>query len=136
MLSPTLFPGSTLLAGPKHSTWITAVAVPISVEKEGPLLLNPVPGIDMKASLGPQLMGEERVGCTRAHSMLPLPFILQVVTPLLSPVTVQLKVKVSPRQVGRAAVSCPVTSPGEEKGNYPLTIMISLVLRHGNEAKL
>ena len=65
-----------------------------------------------------------------------LTFILQVVTPFLSPGTVHLKVKVSPRQVGGAAVSFPVTSPGEEKGDYPLTIMTSLVLRPGNEAKL
>ena len=109
--------------------------MPLRVDENlGSLLAKPVPGIDMKAWLTPQVMGEERARCTRAQSK--LPFILQVVNPFLSPVTVQLKVKVSPRQVGGAAVSCPVTSPGEEKGDYPLTIVTSLVLRPGNEAKL
>ena len=135
MLFPTLFPGSTLFAGPKHSTSSAQVAVPLRVDENvGPLLAKPVPGIDMKALLTLQVMGEERARYTRAHSM--LPFILQIVNPLMSPVTVQLKEKVSPRQVGGAAVNCPVTSPGEEKGDYPLTIMTSLVLRPGNEAKL
>ena len=49
--------------------------------------------------------------CTRVHSM--LPFTLQMVNPFMSPVTVHLKVKVSPGQMGGGAVNCPVTSPGE-----------------------
>ena len=124
-----------MFAGPKHSTSTAEVAVPLRVDENlGPLLAKPVPGIDMKTLLTPQVMAEERAPCTRAQSK--LPFILQVVNPFLSPVTVQLKVKVSPRQVRGAAVSCPATSPGEEKGDYSLTIMTSLVLRPGNEAKL
>ena len=35
-----------------------------------------------------------------------------MVIPFLSPVTVQLKVKVSPEQVGGGAVNCPVTTAG------------------------
>ena len=107
----TLFPWSTLLAGPKHSTSVpfsVGVAVPLSVdEKEVALVPNSAPGLAMKA-----LQMEEDVDlCTRVHSM--LPFTLQMVYPSLSPPTVHLKVKVSPGQVGGGAVSCPATSPGE-----------------------
>ena len=54
-----LFPGSTLLAGPKHSTsvpFITGVAVPLSVDvKEVALVPNPIPDLAVKLSLGPQI---------------------------------------------------------------------------------
>ena len=123
---PTLFPGATLLAGPKHSTSVSSsaeVAVPFSVdEKEVALVPNPVPDLAVKASFCPQI--EEGVDrCTKTHSLLPP--ILQMVVPLMSPVTLQLKAKVSPGQVGGAAVNCAATSPGEkinegEKGVYPL----------------
>ena len=50
-----LFPGSTLLAGPKHSTSVPFSAgseVPLSVDvKEGPLVPNPVPYLAVKRSL-------------------------------------------------------------------------------------
>ena len=114
-LLPTLFPGCTLLAGPKHSTSVLfslGLALPLSVdEKEVTLVPNPVPDLAVKTSRGPQM--EEDVDlCTRVHSL--LPFTLQMVIPFLSPVTVHLKAKVSPGQVGGATVSCPATSSGKK----------------------
>ena len=54
-----LFPGSTLLAGPKHSTSVPFSAgseVPLSVDvKEVPLVPNPLPDLAVKLSLGPQI---------------------------------------------------------------------------------
>ena len=102
-----------MLAGPKHSTSVPSsagVAVPLSVdEKEvASLVPNPVPGLAVKLSLGPQI--EEKLYlCHRLHSM--LPFTIQVVIPRMFPVTVHLKVKVSPGQVGGAAMNCPATLP-------------------------
>ena len=108
----TLFPESTLLAGPKHSTSIpssAAVAVPLSVdEKEVAFVSGPNPVLDLavKASLANGLqMEEEGDPCCREQSL--LPFTLQLVYPFMSPVTVHLKIKVSPGQVGGAAVNCP-----------------------------
>jgi len=103
------------LADPLHSTRVpfsAEVAVLLSVDVKvvtfvpGP---NPVPALAVKTSQ----IWEEIELCARAHSLLPLP-TLQMVIPLLSPVTVQLKVKVSPGQVGGAAVNCPVTLSGGE----------------------
>ena len=74
-------------------------------EKKGPFVPNPASGKAVKPlqkAMSPDL-------CTRRHSRFPL--TLQVVSPLLSPVTVHLKVKVSPGQVGGGAVSCPATLP-------------------------
>ena len=116
-LIPTLFPGSSLVAGPKHSTSVpfsSGVAVPLSVDvKEVALVPNPVPGVAVKAlflPIGPQESLPVDT-CAREHQLL-LPFTFQMVTPFLSP-TVQVNVKVSPGQVGGAAVKCPATSPGE-----------------------
>ena len=93
-LLPTLFPGCTLLAGPKHSTSVpfsSEVAVPLSVDvKEVAVVPNPVPDLAVKTSCGPQ-MEEEVDLCTRVHSL--LPFTLQMVIPSISPVTVHMKVK-------------------------------------------
>ena len=50
--------------------------------------------------------------CDRVHRLLLLS-TLQIVISSMSPVTLHLKVKVSPGQVGGAAVNCAVTSPGE-----------------------
>ena len=118
ILLPTLFPESTVEAGPKHSNSVpfsTGSVVALSVDVKGPLAPgpNPVSGIAVKArlpSLGPQVAVEVDI-CAREHRLL-LPFTLQRVLPL--PVTVHLKVKVSPEQVGGAAVSCPATSPGDK----------------------
>ena len=91
-------------AGPKHSTSVpfsAEVAVPLSVdEKEVALVPNPVSGVTVN---GPQIVEEVDV-CVRGHSV--LPFTLQIVTPLLSPVTLHVTVKISPGQVGGAAVNC------------------------------
>ena len=114
VLFPTLSPESTVVAGPKHSTSVpfsTGSAVALSVEVKGPLAPgpNPLSGVATKArlpSLGPQVEVEVDI-CPKIHRLL-LPFTLQRVLPL--PVTVHLKVKVSPGQVGGAAVSCPTTS--------------------------
>ena len=111
MLPPTLFPGSTELAGPKHSTSVPSsaeVAVPFSVDvKEVTFVPNPVPLVIGKALLGPQVPVETDI-CDSVHRSL-LPPTLQMVIPLMSPPTVHLKVKVSPGQVGGAAVNCPAT---------------------------
>ena len=107
----TLFLGSTLLAGPKHSTSVpfsAGVAVPLSIDvNEGPLVPNPVSGLAV--NVFPQTAMDDAL-CNRIHKMLPP--TLQIVTPFKSPVTVHLKVKVSAGQVGGAAVNCPATSPG------------------------
>ena len=113
VLLSTLFPRFTLLAGPKHSTSVPSsseVAVPLSVdEKEVAPVPNPVPDLAVNVSLGPQI--EEEVDrCTRVHSLL-LP-TLQMVIFIMLPPTVHVKVKVSPGQVGGAAVNCAATSPG------------------------
>ena len=99
------------MAGPKHSTSVPSsveVAVPLSVdEKEVALVPNPVPGEAIKAMLGPQREEIPAVLCIRGHSLLPP--TLQMVNPLMFPVTVHLKVKVSSGQVGGAVVNCAVT---------------------------
>ena len=110
-----MFPGSTLLAGPKHSTSISSsasVAVSLSVdEKEVAFVVpNPVPGVALKLLFGPQVAVEVDIR-GRVHR-LRLPPTLQIVTPLIPP-TLHAKEKVSPGQVGRGAMNCPATSPGE-----------------------
>ena len=114
LLFPTLFPGSTLLAGPKHSTstpFSVGVAVPLSVDlKEVALPPKPIPELAVKTKPGPQIE-DELDPCTKTHSLFPP--TLQVVIPFMSPPTVQVKVKVLPGQVGGAAVNCPATSPGD-----------------------
>ena len=59
----------------------------------------------MKVLPGPQLDVVPAVLCVRGHSLVPP--TLQMVIPFMSPVTVHLKVKVSPGQVGGGAVNCP-----------------------------
>ena len=120
---PTRYPGSTLLASPKHSTNVPSsagVAVALSVDvKEVALGSNPVPELAVKTLLGPQIEVELAL-CIRGHSLFPpslqvaFPPTLQMVIPLLSPVILQVKVKVSPEQEGGAGVNCPVTSPEGE----------------------
>ena len=116
VLLPTLFPESKVEAGPKHSTSVpssTGSAVALSVDVKGPFAPNPVSDIAVKARL-PSLVSQVTVAvgiCVRVQKLLLL-FTLQRVNPL--PVTVHLKVKVSPGQVGGAAVSCPATSPGKK----------------------
>jgi len=114
VLPPTLFPASLARPGPKHSTRVPSsarVAVPLSVdEKEVALVPNPVPAVTVKGLPDPQGLGGLALLCTSRHSLLPP--TLQMVTPLMSPVTLHLKVKVSPGQVGGGGVNCAVTSPG------------------------
>ena len=109
----TLFPVSTELAGPKHSTSVPSsseVAVPLSVdEKEVAFVPNPVPGVAIKSLLGPQVAVEVDI-CGRVHRLL-LSFTLQIVTPFITPLTLHVKEKVSPGQVGGGVVNCPDTSP-------------------------
>ena len=122
MLLPTLFPGSLTRPGPKHSTSISSssgVAVPLSVdEKEVALVPNPVPDLAVRVLPGPHVDTAPTVLSEKIQALLPP--TLQVVNPFLSPVTVQLKVKVSPGQVGGAAVSCPATSPERNKRYIPV----------------
>ena len=124
VLSPTMFPGSTLLSGPKHSTSVpfsVVSAVPLSVDlnEVASFIPNPVPDLAVKALSGPQI--EEEVDlCGRGHS-LPPP-TLQMVNPLMSPTTVHWKVKTSPGQVGGAAANCPA-SPGE-KWSYLIHVSV------------
>ena len=113
-MSPTLFSAFLARPGPKHSIsepFIAGVKMPLSVDmNEGPCVPNPAPNTAVKVSLGPQM--EEDVDlCTRVHSLLPP--TLQMVIPVLFPVTLHLKVKVPPGQVGGAAVNCPLASPGD-----------------------
>ena len=104
-------------AGPKHSTSVafsSKVAVPLSVDEyEVALVPNPVPVPTVKGLPSPHGPGALAVLCTREHSL--LPFTLQMVIPFLSPVTVHLKVNLSPGQVGGAAVNCPATSPWRDQ---------------------
>ena len=78
----------------------------LSVDVKGPLAPNPLSDIAVKRGLVPlgmQVLAAPIVRCDRAHRLLLpllLPFTLQTVVPLMSPVTVHLKVKVSPGQVG------------------------------------
>ena len=109
VLLPTLFPESKVAAGPKHSTSVpfsTGAAVALSVDVKGPLVPNPLSGVAVKASLpslGPQVSVPVDI-CARIHRLLLL-LTLQRVVPF--PVTVHLKVKVSPGQVGGGTVNCP-----------------------------
>ena len=111
VLFPTMFSASLSRPGPKHSTSVpfsSEVAVPLSVdEKEVALVPNPVPVVTVKALADPQVRGAIVALCSSGHSV--LPFTLQMVSPFMSPVTVHLKVNISPGQVGGAAVSCPAT---------------------------
>ena len=112
MLFPTLFIDVISLAGPKHSTSVpfsSGVAGPLSVdEKEVALVPNSVPALAVNISPRPQIEVEVDL-CNRLHSSLVLFPTLQMVIPLMFPVTVHLKVKVSPGQVGGGAVNCPAT---------------------------
>ena len=124
-----MFPACLASCGPKHSTSVpfsAEVAVPLSVdEKEVALVPNRLSGLALKALFGPHVDVVLAVLCTRIHSILPL--TLQMVIPLLSPVTVHLKVKVSPGQVGEAALNCPVT-PSGKVSIYVLFALSSLQL--------
>ena len=122
---PTVFPAFLARSGPKHSTSVPSSlgdAVPLSVdEKEVAFVPNPDPVATVKGLPDPQGRGPSIVVCTRGHSLLP-PSTLQMVIPLMSPVTVHLKVKVSPGQVESAAVNCPVTPPWKINTLYKLQL--------------
>ena len=102
--------------GPKHSISVlfrVLSAVPLNVDEKKPAFVpNPDSDVTMKVLPGPHKAVTPTVLCGRAHSL--LPFTLQMVIPFLSPVTVHLKLKVLPGQVGGGAVNCPKTLPGEE----------------------
>ena len=120
-LSPTLFPRSPpRVPGPKHSISVpssSGVAVSLSVdEKEVALVPKPVSAVAVKALPGPQVEVTLELLCIRGHSL--LPFTLQVVTIVLSPLTSHLKVMVSPGQVGGAAVNCPAAAAINGKQSY------------------
>ena len=122
---PTVFPAFLARSGPKHSTSVPSSlgdAVPLSVdEKEVVFVPNPDPVATVKGLPDPQGRGPSIVVCVREHSLLPPP-TLQMVSPLLSPVTLHLKVKASPGQVGGAAVNCPVTPPWKINTLYKLQL--------------
>ena len=107
VLFPTIFSAVLLRSGPKYSTSVpfsVGHAVPLSVDvKEVALVPNPVAGVALKAPPDPHLDVALAVLCERIHSL--LPSTLQRVTPLLSPPTVQVKIKLPPGQVGGAAVN-------------------------------
>ena len=113
-----LFPNTVPLSLSRHSTSVSSserVAVPLSVDvKEGPSVPNPIPGVAVKAFPGPHVaVPPLTVPCDRIHSL--LPSTLQRVIPFLTPVTVQVKLKVSLGQVAEGAVNCAETSPGDNK---------------------
>ena len=104
------------------------VAVPLNVDvkeaKEGPVAPNPVPAVTVKAVADPQGAGAAAVLCAKIQSALPP--TLQRVNPLLFPTIVQVKVNVSPGQVGVGAVNCcPATSPGERYNIHKLVYYIA-----------
>ena len=89
-------------------------ALPLSADKkEVAFVPNSVPALAVNLSPVPQIEVEVDL-CNRLHSSLVLIPTLQVVIPLMSPVTLQLKVKVLPGQVGGAAKKCLVTTPGRK----------------------
>jgi len=102
--------------GPKHSISVPSragVAVTLSVdEKEVALVPNPVSAVAVKAIPAPQVEVTLELLCIRGHTL--LPFTLQVVTIVLSPPTVHLKVMVSPGQVGGAAVNWPAAEAADK----------------------
>ena len=112
-----LFPNKVPLFLSKHSTSVSSserVAVPLNVDvKEGPFVPNPVPAVAVKAFSGPHEDVPPGVSYARAQALLPP--TLQIVIPFLSPVTVQVKLKVSLGQVAEDAVNCAETSPGDNK---------------------
>ena len=81
-----MFPGSTLLSGPKHSTSVpfnAEAAVPLRVdENKEALVSNP---LAVKALSAPQIE-KPFVLCGRGHSL--PPFTLQMVKSLMLPLTV------------------------------------------------
>ena len=109
-----MFPAFLEKAGPKHSTSVpfrAGMAVPLSVDmKEVAFVPNPVLEAATKGLPDPQGVAAFVVLCGKIHSTP----ALQRVIPRKSPVTLHLKVKVSPGQVGGAAVNCPRTLPGDE----------------------
>ena len=139
VMFPIMFSGSTLLAGPKHSTSVpfsAGNAVPLSVdEKDGPLVPNPVLDKAVKVAPGLQIR-EDFVLCIRIHSL--LLFTLQMVNPLMFPTTVHLKMKVSSGQVGGAAIICPVTSSVEKVNTVTMysTIHRGAMKKHTASSKL
>ena len=98
--------------GPKHSTSVpssVAVAVPLSVdEKEVAFVAS---NLAVKTPPGPPSSVSPGLLCNRWNSWLPP--TCQMVTPILSPATVLLKVKDSFGQVGGAAANGPPASIGE-----------------------
>jgi len=102
--------------GPKHSISVpfsAGVAVTLSVdEKEVEAVPNPVSSVAVKAIPAPQVEVTLELLCTRGHTL--LPFTLQVVTVVLSPLTSHLKVMVSPGQVGGAAVNWPAAAAADK----------------------
>ena len=83
--------------------------MPLSVDvKEVALgIPNPVTPLAVKALPGPHVDVASTVLCERIHSLLPP--TLQIVTPFLSPVRVQVKIIIPPGQVGGAVLNCPAT---------------------------
>ena len=61
--------------------------------------------------------------CSRGHRLLLAP-TLQMVTPSMFPVTLHLKVKVSPGQVDGGAVNCPVAIPTRNRITDSYTLYI------------
>ena len=90
-------------------------AVPLSVDVKVVAVVpepNPVPELAVKTRPGPQIEDELDL-CTKTHSLLPA--TLQVVNPVASPITLQVKVKILPGHVGGAGAKCSSTSPGSKQ---------------------
>ena len=110
VLFPTMFPAFRLGAGPKHSTSVPSSAgiiVPLNVD------VQEIAGCENTAR--PTSIGVTWITiCNRVHRSLPLP-TFQMVTPVMSPPTVHLKLMVPLGQVGGGAVNCPAASPGNKQ---------------------
>ena len=88
--------------------------MPLSVdEKEELFVPNPGPAVAVKTFCGPQWAVLPADACDNVHTLFPP--TLQVVNPVMSPVTLHVKVKVPSEHVGGAAVNCPVAAPAWRK---------------------
>ena len=110
---PTMFSILLSIPGPKHSTSVplsVGFVVPLSVdEKEELVVPNPAPVVAEKALCGPQWAELPADACDNVHGLFPP--TLQVVNPVMSPVTLHVKAKLPSEHTGGAAVNCPVAAP-------------------------
>ena len=120
---PTLLLAFLHLSGPKHSTRVpfsVKFPVPLSIDENGPFVPNPILGLAVKASSGPHLVKLSFDMWYKIHSL--LSFTLQMVIPLMLPLTVHSKVKPFSGHVAGAVVNFLPVSPSEKLINTSVLI--------------